>query len=283
MGIRSKEIAFCTVLDDKYIEGAKVSLYTLLQSNPDFNYDLKILDWGNLSNKNKNILYKIYKKIEFIPVITKDYNLCLFGEQMRKWNYNCNYRFDMFLLSNYKKVVFFDCDFYFQANLKNILNKNVNIAAVQSKKEYIPQINNDKCFSAGFMIVGEKYLNRETRDSLIKLSLTPAPESNLNTILWSSDEPILNNFFINDITFINKKYNTLIYNFDLQVLKNKHNLHFNGVNKPWSNKDVRSVFDSYSLRFFLTKFGTAKGLLELTKILNSFHNKITEINTKYEL
>jgi len=207
----------------------------------------------------------------------------LFGEQMRKWNYNCNYRFDMFLLSNYKKVVFFDCDFYFQANLKNILNKNVNIAAVQSKKEYIPQINNDKCFSAGFMIVGEKYLNRETRDSLIKLSLTPAPTSNLNTILWSSDEPILNNFFINDITYIDKKYNTLIYNFDLQVLKNKYNLHFNGVNKPWNSNDVRDVFDSYSLRFFLTKFGTAKGLLELTRILKVFHTKITEINTKYEL
>ena len=283
MGFRSKEIAFCTVLDDKYIEGAKVSLYTLLQSNHDFNYDLKILDWGDLSNKNKNILYKIYKNIEFIPVITKDYNLCLFGEQMRKWNYNCNYRFDMFLLSNYRKVVFFDCDFYFQANLKNILNKNVNIAAVQSKKEYIPQINNDKCFSAGFMIVGEKYLNIETRDSLIKLSLTPAPESNLNTILWSSDEPILNNFFIDDVTYIGKKYNTLIYNFDLQVLKNKHNLHFNGVNKPWNSKDIRDVFDSYSLRFFLTKFGTAKGLLELTKILKAFHSQITEINTKYEL
>ena len=283
MGFRSKEIAFCTVLDDKYIEGAKVSLYTLLQSNPYFNYDLKILDWGDLSNKNKNILYKIYKNIEFIPVITKDYNLCLFGEQMRKWNYNCNYRFDMFLLSNYRKVVFFDCDFYFQANLKNILNKNVNIAAVQSKKEYIPQINNDKCFSAGFMIVGEKYLNIETRDSLIKLSLTPAPESNLNTILWSSDEPILNNFFIDDVTYIGKKYNTLIYNFDLQVLKNKHNLHFNGVNKPWNSKDIRDVFDSYSLRFFLKKFGTAKGLLELTKILKAFHSQITEINTKYEL
>jgi lipopolysaccharide biosynthesis glycosyltransferase len=266
-----KKICFTTVLSDSYIQGALVTIYSILQSTPNFNYDFIILDWGELSAVNKAMLKKIYNKITFKTVDKDLYTNCKYDSTYRKWKYNCNYRFDIFTLDMYDTVVFIDCDFLVLQNFNPLLNKNIDFGAVLSKKEYIPQLTNEKCFSAGLLIVGKRFLNNKVRNQLIKLSMKEPPKSNLNINLWMSDEPILNNFFIDHLTPIHCKYNTLLYKYELDTLDKKHNIHFNGTQKPWNSREFLHYFNEFSTT--LEKYGIAKGSVSILKLF-SFYEKM---------
>jgi lipopolysaccharide biosynthesis glycosyltransferase len=268
MKTTAKKICFTTVLSDSYIQGALVTIYSILQSTPNFNYDFIILDWGELSAANKAMLKKLYNKITFKKVDKDLYANCKYDSTYRNWKYNCNYRFDIFTLDMYDTVVFIDCDFLVLQNFKPLLNKNIDFGAVLSKKEYIPQLSSEKCFSAGLLIIGKKFLNNKVRSQLIKLSMKEPPKSNLNIDLWMSDEPILNNFFINDLIPIHHKYNTLLYKYELDTLDKKHNIHFNGTQKPWNSREILQYFNEFSTT--LEKYGTARGSVSILKLFSLY-------------
>lgn len=272
----NKKICFTTVLSDSYIYGAYVTIFSILQSTSNFNYDFIIFDWGELSAENKKNLKKLYNNIIFKAVDKDLYKNCKYNNTCREWKYNCNYRFDIFTLDMYDTVVFIDCDFLVLQNFKPLLNKNIDFGAVLSKKEYIPQLINDTCFSAGLMIIGKRFLNHKVRDELIKLSMRTPPESTFNTKLWMSDEPILNNFFINDLTPIHHKYNTLLYAYDANTIAKKYNIHFNGVLKPWVSKNVLDYFDEFTNVF--KKLGTAKASVNIIKLFSLYEK--TLLHTK---
>jgi len=277
-----KKICFTTILDDTYILGAITMIHSLLASNKNFNYDFLILDWGNLSANNKQKLLKLYKKIKFIPVETHLYKNCLYDNQIREWSYNCNYRFDIFTFEDYEKIVFIDCDFLIQTDFTSLLKKELDFAAVPSIKKYVQQALGNSCFSAGFLVIGKKYIKPIIRDDLIKLSLSPAPKSELNTNLWTSDEPILNNYF-KEFTPLPIKYNTLLCNYTPSALTKKQNIHFNGYNKPWLCKTISECFDKYTLNSFLANYGTSKGLMSLKMLLNKYGKTTDDAIAKYEL
>jgi lipopolysaccharide biosynthesis glycosyltransferase len=86
-----------------------------------------------------------------------------------------------------------------------------------------------------------------------------------------SDEPILNNFFIDHLTPIHRKYNTLLYKYELDTLDKKHNIHFNGTQKPWNSREFLHYFNEFSAT--LEKYGIAKGSVSILKLF-SLYEKI---------
>ena len=54
-----------------------------------------------------------------------------------------------------------------------------------------------RMFDGGLMVISEEFLTHKTKDKLIEISKLKQ---------WSSDEPVLNLFFEDAITFLPKKY-----------------------------------------------------------------------------
>jgi lipopolysaccharide biosynthesis glycosyltransferase len=90
------KIAFTTVLDDKYMIGFLVTFNSMLRASKNFNYDVVILEWGDLSDENKKIIKSLYDKVYFKKINTHLYENHKYDETWRTWTYNCNYRFDIF-------------------------------------------------------------------------------------------------------------------------------------------------------------------------------------------
>jgi lipopolysaccharide biosynthesis glycosyltransferase len=237
------KIALTTTLDDSYIVGFLITFSSILNSNPNFDYDLIILEWGKISNTNKEIIKKLYNKIIFKPVDVDLYKNHKFDDVFRKWSYNCNYRFDIFTL-DYDKVLYFDCDFIFEIPIHEMLKKDIDFGACQMPNyTNYDQVEGSKIFNAGLMIVGKKYLNNETREELIKIANTK-PTMHQN---WTGNQPILNKYFLDKITWLPITYNTLSEDITIKTFSEKRNYHFIGKYKPWA-KNPNQKFDQYILR-----------------------------------
>ena len=258
--------ALVTVLNNNYMLGALTTFYSVVKNTPGFNSDIIVFDWGDLSNSNKQKLRNIYKNTVFKPVETSLYEGCKYDSTNRKWTYNCNYRFEIFCLEEYDKVVFIDTDFLVLEGLQPLIELDCQFGVVKSVSEYIPQYDGEDCFDAGLMVVGKKYLNKKVRDELIQLSLTPAPQIRNGTMLWASDEPILNTYFENKKTMLPLKYNFLTSLFDADTCLRSNNFQFNGPKKPWMSTKLEDCFNDQTRHRIISEHGSGPGLLSLLKL-----------------
>lgn len=258
--------ALVTVLNDNYILGALTTFYSIVRNTPEFSSDIIVLDWGDLSDLNKQKLKNIYKNTFFKPIETPLYEKCEYDSTNRKWLYNCNYRFEIFCLEEYDKVIFIDTDFLVLESLQPLIELNCNFGVVKSIPEYIPQYVGEDCFDAGLMVVGKEYLNRRVRNELIELSLSSAPKIKNGTTLWASDEPILNTYFENKKTMLPLKYNFLTSLLDANTSLYNNNFQFNGPQKPWTSTKLENCFNEHTRQRIITEHGTGLGLLMLLKL-----------------
>jgi len=260
-----------TLINDAYVKGAATTLYSILKNSPGFNSDFIILDWGELSEVNKTKLQKLYDKVIFKPIETKYYEKCVYDKTWREWTYNCNYRFDIFCLEEYDKVIFMDSDFLNLSSIMPLIEMNTDFAVVPGIAEYIPQYRGKNCFDAGLMVVGKKYLHSQVRDELADLSLTPAPSSCLLTNNWASDEPILNVYFEkHNKVLLDQKYNFLTTLLKRDTLDKPNNYQFNGPKKPWVSDKITDCFNDFMRNELFKTLGTAKALLLLNKLLKTY-------------
>jgi lipopolysaccharide biosynthesis glycosyltransferase len=234
--------AFVTTLDDSYFEGFLYTFGSILKNTPNFNYDLVILEWDELSLTNKDIIKKIYSNVYFKKVDIESYKNHKFSKKHRTWNYNCNYRFDIFTL-NYDFVVYFDCDILFELPATELLMYDVDFGACQMPKyKKYEQVKGSKVFNAGLMLIGKKYLNENTKRELIKIANEP-PSKNTN---WSGNQPILNKYFLDKIVWLPNKYNLISEDISIKSFSEKQNYHFVGKAKPW-NSDPSKRYEKYIL------------------------------------
>jgi lipopolysaccharide biosynthesis glycosyltransferase len=273
--------AFTTVLDDRYISGFLITFNSILRSSKNFNYDLVILEWGLLSDRNKNIIKQLYDNVVFKRVDTKIYENHKFDETHRKWTYNCNYRFDAFTLTEYNRVVFFDCDMIFQIDVDEILKYDVDFGASAGGKFYVAQIGDKVGFDGGLMTIGKKYLNYETRDELIKIANSPAPhDENVNSLNWVSDEPILNTYFLDKITFLPDEFNRIVSDVKNHDFNIKNNFQFTGQNKPWNSKEKEKRFSDHAIETIAKNHTSYLYNIVLTKLNSIVNNEINALLEK---
>jgi lipopolysaccharide biosynthesis glycosyltransferase len=279
----NKKIAFTTVLDDKYIKGFFITLNSILIASENFNYDVVILDWGDLSNFNKNQIKNFYKNVKFKKVNKSKYENFKYDNTYRTWQYNCNYRFDIFLMEEYDRIVFFDCDIIFQLDCEEILKYDVDFGACAAIENSISQINSNIGFVAGLMSIGKKYINQKTFDSLMEIAYKdPLPDkTKFNTNLWVSDEPILNNYFLDKITWLPNEFNMILAKTKYEEIHKKINYHFCGNNKPWFSGGVKEKFSKYVFQCLLhTSKSQVKVDLILKKMINLCNIQIENLKLK---
>jgi lipopolysaccharide biosynthesis glycosyltransferase len=232
------KIALATVLNDSYLAGYLLTVNSMIRNSPNFDYDIIILDWGELSDDSKNVIKKLYSKVFFKKVDKKLYENHTFDEIHRKWTYNCNYRFDVFTLTDYDKVIFFDCDIIFQNDINELLILNYDFAACPLDRDRVKQTDSEFCFDAGLMVIGKKFLNERVRDELVEEGNKPPPViDGFKAEGWLSDEPILNNYFKNYVFLLPKKYNTVASEITDETYKDQLNIQYTGDKKPW-NSDI---------------------------------------------
>lgn len=274
-------ISFATVLDDKYLKGYLITVNSLLEVTPNFNYQIIIFEWGDLSKNNKNIIKKLYKNVIFKRVDAKLYENHEFDEYYRKWTYNCNYRFDVFALKEYDTVVFFDCDIIFQNNINELLKYNSDFAACPLDRERVLQTDSQKCFDAGLMVIGNRFLNDDTRKMLIEEANKPPPIiPNFKAEKWLSDEPILNNFFKNDVFLLPKKYNTVVSDVTDEIFLEKPNFQYTGDKKPWDGTEIAEQFSKFTIECITKDQKKYLHSIRFKKLLNLVKKQIESLHKK---
>ena len=243
------KIAFTTTLDDKYLSGFLITFNSILISSPKFDYDLVIFEWGELSDESKNVIKKLYNKVSFKMVDVDFYKTHQFDDTFRKWTYNPNYRFDIFTLNEYDRVVFFDSDMIFEIDVEELLRYDVDFGSCSIPAGRISQIHNRMGFDAGLMSISKKYLTNEVRMKLIEIAnSTPPHEDNLKTQNWFGNEPILNTYFLDKITWLPNKFDLIVSEISIDDLKNKNNYQFTGHNKPWYGNTYEEQFSKFCLK-----------------------------------
>jgi len=265
----SKKFAFVLLVDDNSFLGARVTISGILlhASRP---FKIVVFYW-NLSQQNKNKIKSMDSNIVFKKIPQEDYKNCKFASFPRNWDYNCAYRFEIFTLCEYDKIVYIDCDFLIQNNISKLFRKNIKFGAVRAEGDCLIQGN--KHFNAGLLVIDKEYLNNNIKKELINLCSSAAPLFNDKTE-WISDEPVLN-FFFKDVSFLEKKYNYLVTT--LKINKDKDvNYHFNGDIKPWGKKSFDEAFNSCFFKCFINKNGI-KGVIFLKRLF-SLYTKILNQN-----
>jgi lipopolysaccharide biosynthesis glycosyltransferase len=270
-------VAFTTILNNKYISGFLLTLNSLLRSSPNFNCDIVIFEWGDLSDDNKNLIKGFYKNIIFKSVNTELYKNHSFDETFRIWTYNCNYRFDIFTLAEYDKIIFFDSDIIFQIDVDELINLDVDFGACFAEKDIVIQLN-DNGFETGLLIISKKYLNSNVRDDLILIAESEAPTTkHVKGNKWISDEPILNFYFKDKVTIIPRKYNLTVSKVDNLDFKVKNNYHYTGENKPWLSNEIEKQFSEHAIEKIKEYHGPVLYNLVLYKLVNLVKCEIEDI------
>jgi lipopolysaccharide biosynthesis glycosyltransferase len=276
------KVAFTTVLDDKYMPGFFVTLNSILRRNPTFDYDVIVLDWGEISEQNKQDMLAFYPKLQFRPVEKELYEKHVYDDTHRVWTYNCNYRFDIFTYTEYDRVVFFDCDMIFQSPIEELLSWDVPFGACAAQKEGVAQIDRLIGFDGGLMSIGREFLNQETRQALLHIAEQPAPiDKYIKTQKWVSDEPILNTYFLDKMVWLPEKFNFLVAKLDRTTVNEPINLQFAGHNKPWYGDKIEEQFSHHTLKSIEENTNQACMVPIITKkLLKLFYSEVEDLKEK---
>lgn len=264
------KLALVTTLSNNSIYGFLVTLYSLLQTNKLFDKDIIILYWEDILDENKDKIFKLYKNIKFKKIDINSYTQNEFDTKHRKWLYNCAYRFDIFLIQDYDKIIFFDSDIIFQNNVEHIITEDIKFGAV--RREHINQIKEQNGFNAGLMIIDKQYLNYNTKLNLLELyNNLPPLDKNVPSRKWVGNEPILNTYFLNkNITWLPKFINCCTDEITADVDIDKINLHFIGNKKPWQSNKVAEQFDQHIINSFIKNNGKFLYSIKLKKLQDKF-------------
>jgi lipopolysaccharide biosynthesis glycosyltransferase len=267
--------AFVTTLDDNFVPGYMVAVSTLIATTVNFNYDIVILEWGTLSKANKEKIKQLYPRTIFKHVHAADYPDVTYDTEHRTWTYNCGYRFDVFLLKEYEKIIFFDCDIVFNVDMTSLILSNINFGAVPRPATRMLQFEGKIGFDAGLMVIGKPFMNSTTRDGLIDLlKQEPPADERVLSKKWVGNEPILNTFFKERVTWLPKQYNLCTDEVKHDTLKNiMPNLQYIGHKKPWYSENIADQFDPYIVQALTTLNGRSYVNILLGKLSKYFLSK----------
>lgn len=279
------KVAVTTVLDDKYFAGFLITLNSFLCVTKIKNWDLVILEWGNLRDEYKSIIKSLYPNTYFRSVETNYYSTHQYDTTWRTWTYNCNYRFDIFTFTDYDRVIFIDSDIIFQLGLEEILEYDVDFAASRAQYDSVVQISTPHGFDGGLMTIGKKFLNFDTRDKLIEIALQDAPpDVNINSNKWVSDEPILNTYFLDKMSWLPNQFNHIVATTTFDTFNSPANYQFTGHNKPWYGNTLEEQFSPYVFESISEIVGNGVQVPLILKRLLKFYNfHVSYLKDRYDI
>ena len=169
-----KDILFTTHLDDNFIDGALVMLYSMKKNVKDFmNYPIKIMHStkiAGISEENQNKLKKLIPHLQFEDINRDEY---INAPVQYPKHRTAFLSLECFKSTKYNKVFFFDCDMLCVKDISEGI-KNSPLDQVSGCGGSPSDIN------CGLMVIGKKYLNENTYKALIE-SITRFGTSRLFT------------------------------------------------------------------------------------------------------
>jgi lipopolysaccharide biosynthesis glycosyltransferase len=224
-----RKLAFVSTLNRDYLLGFKVFLYSILQHNPNLDYDYIIFNEGDITQEDVAELRKIYSKIILKEIDTTFYSDCKF-QAYRAWKINPAHRLEIFKLTEYDKIIFFDADMLCTGSIAELFTMSHDFAGVAHPMHDAGDIYNygyfkqNKGFNGGLMVVDKKFLTEKTVDDLKKI---------ISGYTWFGNQASLNIYFKDTVTYIANKYflSTPFMNF--KNIKESVIWHFVGDKKPW--------------------------------------------------
>jgi lipopolysaccharide biosynthesis glycosyltransferase len=237
--------AIIYVFDKSYIKYFELSLFSLLQHNKEDNFDIVIF-YANENDINtiKDVT-KLYKK-NFIFKLIQYTNY-----SKNKYTFNPFFRLDLFTLSNYKKIIFLDCDTLIIKNINFLFFKDIKFGACKYIKSPNLDYNNaSNYFNAGVLLVDKYFLCDKVYKNLIE-----------RMYLYEEEEQLLNQYFKKDIIFLESQYNCSIYTTKEFNLNQIYIYHFISYTK-----------EIYNLKKFFKNLNKVKNTVFLEKnlFLNCF-------------
>ena len=142
----------------------------------------------------------------------------------------------------YDRIIIFDSDMVFLKDIREIWKDN-NLFSACEKHLGIPEIEpgnvieqNRKRFNCGLMSFSREFLNPIHKQNLIKLATEKS---------WSSDQPVFNVYFANDVFYLPQKYNVVSSIASVQSLKEACIIQYHGFTKPWHSVEVEECFEQF--------------------------------------
>lgn len=186
MGDTKKKYALGLLINDNFVNYAKVAVKSFLDFNEWFDGDIIYIYHKTnmpLSDENKESLMELYKNTIFhntdAKLYTKLINKSKKAMALERWNY-VFYKFEIFDYTDYDKILFIDADILFVNNcyelfeydypfmmgLDNPSSHDLSFE-IEKQKDYI---NTQYC-NVGVFLIDKKLYNYITKDEIIKRSI----------------------------------------------------------------------------------------------------------------
>ena len=156
-----KNILFTTHLDDNFINGALVMLYSMKKNVKNFmDYPIKIMhstQIAGISLDNQQKLKKLIPHIEF-----EDINRDVYINAPVKYpkHRTAFFSLECFRPANYDKVFFFDCDM--------LCIQDISEGIENSPNDHVSGCGGSpKDINCGLMVIGKKYLNKQIYENMV--------------------------------------------------------------------------------------------------------------------
>jgi len=231
------KIAYVSTLTEDYVIGLKVFIKSILINNPSLNFDYVILEEENISEKSKLELLAIYKNFKFKCIGSNKYTNMLFSG-MRKWRINPANRLEIFTLSEYDKIIFFDIDMLCTGDISELHTLPGDFLACHDFMSEADQkmLNFIDGFNGGVMVISKRFLNKDTINSIVKL---------MRSKIWIGNQSAFNMYFKDVYKLLPSKYFLNTINMSTDTFSNATIYHFAGDVKPWQNLDAQASDVNY--------------------------------------
>jgi len=231
------KIAYVSTLTEDYVLGLKVFIKSILLNNPATNFDYVLLEEGPISEKSKLELLSLYKNFKFKNINLSNYTNMVFSG-IRQWRINPANRLEIFTLSEYDKIIFFDVDMLCTSDISALHTAPGDFLAC-----YHPMANVERDmlgfidgFNCGVMVIGNKYLNQQTIDNMLNI---------MRSKQWLGNQSTFNLYFKDEYKLLPKEYFLSTPFITDENFVSAKIFHFAGEVKPWSNLATQPTEEKY--------------------------------------
>lgn len=246
--LNNENYCMITLVNDNFLVGGEILLYSFLKHNSWFNGDIIIIHSDKLcylSEKSKNIFMKIYPKIKFHKVDENDYKTIDLSKAKVKRFAVSYLTLESFRFDNYDRVVFLDSDIVILGDIKKLFENDNYFGAIYDSRKYPMQekqtsgLEKNDRFNGGVLSISKKFLGEKIFKDMIKIASLGD---------WNmADQATMNKFFEGiPIKLFSNKYNALKrcfpdnINFTEDLKKEDVRvLHYVGK-KPWQSDEEKS-------------------------------------------
>lgn len=222
--------ALITLVDDNFVQGLEVFLRSLRANNPWFDLPFIVLDLGLTELARARVL-AAYDKIELRQIQKENYRKINFSKTHPRLR-NTYYTFDVFLQSDFDRLVFMDMDTLVLGDIRELFGAPEGFSAAKCYDAKRDCMRND--FNSGVFTVTKPYLNESVYHRLVEM----AQEGHS-----MPDQAVLNRYFGPKMRELPKIYNVEKRMLHTERLKDVFNavkvLHFVAA-KPWQQDKPES-------------------------------------------